>query len=75
MTTIHIASTDIMLSPGMTSLGMISVDRGWVPLHGTTIRQSIGPRHRKGRVFRDITHHKIALVTLCGRSIKQSQSP
>jgi hypothetical protein len=55
MTTIHVTITDIMLSPDMTSLGIFSVGRGWVPLHEPTIRQSIGPRHGKGRVFRDMT--------------------
>jgi hypothetical protein len=55
MTTVHVTSTDIMLSHGMTSLVMISVGRRWVPLHGPTIRQSIGPRHGEGRVFRDMT--------------------
>jgi hypothetical protein len=55
MTTIHVASADIMLSPGMISLGMISVGRGRVPFHGPTIGKSIGPWHGKSRVFRDIT--------------------
>jgi hypothetical protein len=44
-----------MLSHGMTSLVMIRVGRGWVPLYGPTIRQSIRPRHGVSRVFRDIT--------------------
>jgi hypothetical protein len=55
MITVHVASMDIMLSHGMTSLVMIGVGRGRVPLHGPTIRQSIGPRHGKGRVFRGVT--------------------
>jgi hypothetical protein len=55
MTTIYVAITDVMLSHDMTSLVMISVGRGRVPLHGPTIRQSIGPRHGEGRVFRDMT--------------------
>jgi hypothetical protein len=55
MITIHVASMDIMLSHGMTSLVMIGVGRGWIPLHGPTMRQSIWPRHGKGRVFRGMT--------------------
>jgi hypothetical protein len=55
MTTVYVAIMDIMLSHDMTSLVMISVGRGWVPLHGPTIRKRIGPRHREGRVFRDMT--------------------
>jgi hypothetical protein len=37
-----------MLSPGMTSLGIISVGRGWIPFHGPTIWKSTGSR--QGRV-------------------------
>jgi hypothetical protein len=55
MTIIHVASTDIMLSPGMTSLGRISVGRERVPFHRPTIGKCIGPRHGKSRFFRDIT--------------------
>jgi hypothetical protein len=58
MITVHVASTDIMLSPGMTSLGMISVGRGRVPFHGPTIVQSIRPWHRQSRVLRGITWNK-----------------
>jgi hypothetical protein len=58
MTTIHVANTDIMLSSGMTSLGMISVGLGRVPFHGPTIEQSIGPRHKQTRVLRGITWNK-----------------
>jgi hypothetical protein len=58
MTTIHIANTDIMLSPAMTSLGMISVGRGRVPFHGPTIGKSIGPWHRQSRVLKGITWNK-----------------
>jgi hypothetical protein len=54
-TTIHVASTDIMLSPGMTSLGRFSVGRGRVPFHGPTIGKSIVSWHGKSRVFKDIT--------------------
>jgi hypothetical protein len=55
MITILVASKDVMLSHGITSLVMIRVDRGRVPLHEPTIRQSIRPRHGVSRVFRDIT--------------------
>jgi hypothetical protein len=55
MTTIYVASADIMLSLGMTSLGMIGVGRGRVPFHGPTIGKSIGPWHRQSRVLRGIT--------------------
>jgi hypothetical protein len=58
MTIIHVASTDIMLSPGMTSLGRISVGRGRIPFHGPTIGQSIRPWHRQSRVLRGITWNK-----------------
>jgi hypothetical protein len=44
-----------MLSHGITSLVMIRVGWGRVPLHGPTIRQSIRPRHGVSRVFGDIT--------------------
>jgi hypothetical protein len=56
--TIHIANTDIMLSPGMTSLGKISIGLGRIPFHGPTIGQSIGPRHKQSRVLRGITWNK-----------------
>jgi hypothetical protein len=55
MITIHVASKDVMLSHGITSLVMIGVGRGRIPLHGPTVRQSIRPRHGVSRVFRDIT--------------------
>jgi hypothetical protein len=45
MITIHVASTDIMLSQGMTLFVRVGIGRGRVPFHGPTIRQSIGPRH------------------------------
>jgi hypothetical protein len=44
-----------MLSHGTTSLVMIRVGRGRVPLHAPTIRQSIRPRHGISRVFGNIT--------------------
>jgi hypothetical protein len=52
---LHVVKTDVMLSPGTTSLGIISVGRGWIPLHEPTMRQSIGPWHGKSRVLKDIT--------------------
>jgi hypothetical protein len=33
----HVVETDVMLSPGTTSLGIISVGRGRIPFHGPTI--------------------------------------
>jgi hypothetical protein len=51
----HVIKTDVMLSPGTTSLETISVGRGRIPFHGPTIRKSTGPRQRKSRVFKDIT--------------------
>jgi hypothetical protein len=48
----YVVKTDVMLSPGTTSLGIISVGRG---LHGPTIWKSTGPRQGKSRVFKDIT--------------------
>jgi hypothetical protein len=44
-----------MLSPGTTSLGIISVSRGWIPFHEPTIWKSTGPKQGKSRVFKDIT--------------------
>jgi uncharacterized membrane protein YbjE (DUF340 family) len=46
---------DAMLSPGMTSLDIISVGWGWISFHGTSIWKSIGLRQGKSRVFRDFT--------------------
>jgi hypothetical protein len=46
---------DVMLSPGTTSLGIIRVGRGWIPLHGPNFWKSIGPRQGKSRVFKGIT--------------------
>jgi hypothetical protein len=40
----QVVKTDVMLSPGMTSLGIISVGRGRIPFHEPTIWKSIGPR-------------------------------
>jgi hypothetical protein len=54
-------------SPGMISLGGICVGRGHVPLHGPTIRQRVGPRHRLSRIVRGITwtkSHKARLSIL-----------
>jgi hypothetical protein len=46
---------NVMLSPGTTSLGIISIGRGRIPFHGPIIWKSIGPRQGKSRVFKDIT--------------------
>jgi hypothetical protein len=51
----HVVKTDVMLSPGTTSLGIISIGRGRVPFHEKTIWKSTGPRQGKSRVFKDIT--------------------
>jgi hypothetical protein len=51
----HVVKTDVMLSPGTTSLGIISVGRGQIPLHGPTICKSTGPSQGKSRVFKDFT--------------------
>jgi hypothetical protein len=32
----HVVKTDVMLSPGTTSLGIINAGRGRIPLHGPT---------------------------------------
>jgi hypothetical protein len=40
----YVVKTDVMLSPGTTSLGIISVGRGRIPFHGPTIWKSTGPR-------------------------------
>jgi hypothetical protein len=51
----HVVKTDVMLSPGTTSLGIISVGRGRIPIHGPTFWKSTGPRQGKSRVFKDFT--------------------
>jgi hypothetical protein len=48
----HVVMTDVMLSPGTTSLGIINVGRGRFSTHGPTFRKSTGPRQRKSRVFK-----------------------
>jgi hypothetical protein len=55
---------DIELSPSSTSLGGICVGRGWIPLHGLTIRKGIGPGHRQSRVLRGITWNKSHIARL-----------
>jgi hypothetical protein len=47
----HIVKTDVMLSPGTTSLDFTSAGRGRIPFHGPTFRKSTGPRQGKSRVF------------------------
>jgi hypothetical protein len=44
----HVVKTDVMLSPGTTSLEIISIGRGRIPFHGPIFWKSIGPR--QGRV-------------------------
>jgi hypothetical protein len=44
----HVDKTDVMLSPGTTSLGITNVGRGRIPFHGPIFWKSIGPR--QGRV-------------------------
>jgi hypothetical protein len=51
----HVVKTDVMLSPGTTSLGIISVGRGRIPFHEPIIWKSTGPRQGKSRLFKDIT--------------------
>jgi hypothetical protein len=51
----YVVKTDVMLSPGTTSLGVLSVGRGRIPFHGPTIWKSTGLRQGKSRVFKDIT--------------------
>jgi hypothetical protein len=46
----YVVKTDVMLSPGTTSLGIISVGRGRIPFHGPTIWKSTEPRQGKNRV-------------------------
>jgi hypothetical protein len=48
----HVIMTDVMLSPGTTSLGIINVGRGRFPTHGPTFWKSTGPRQGKSRVFK-----------------------
>jgi hypothetical protein len=51
----HVVTADVMLSPGMTSLSIISVGRGRIPFHGPTLWKSTRPRQGKSRVLKDIT--------------------
>jgi hypothetical protein len=51
----HVVKMGVMLSPGTTSLRIISVGRGRIPFHGPTIWKSIGPRQGKSKVFKDFT--------------------
>jgi hypothetical protein len=51
----YVVKTDVMLSPGTTSLGIISIGRGRIPFHGPTISKSTGPRQGKSRAFKDFT--------------------
>jgi hypothetical protein len=51
----HVVKTDVMLSPGTTSLGIINVGRGRIPFHRPTIWKSTGPRQGKSRIFKGFT--------------------
>jgi hypothetical protein len=51
----YVVRTDVTLSPGTTSLEIISVGRGRIPFHRPTIWKSIGPRQGKSRIFKDYT--------------------
>jgi hypothetical protein len=44
----------VMLSPGTTSLDIISVGRGRIPFHGPILQKSTGPRQGKSRVFKTL---------------------
>jgi hypothetical protein len=51
----YVVKTDVMLSPGTTSLSIINVGRGRIPFHGPTFWKSTGPRQGKSRVLKDYT--------------------
>jgi hypothetical protein len=51
----YVIRTDVMLSPGTTSLGITRVGRGRIPFHGPIFWKSTGPRQGKSRVFKDFT--------------------
>jgi hypothetical protein len=48
----HVVKTDVMLSPGTTSLDITSAGQGRIPFHRPTIWKSTGPRQGKSRVFK-----------------------
>jgi hypothetical protein len=48
----YVVKTDVMVSPGTTSLGITNVGRGRIPFHEPTIWKSTGPRQEKSRVFK-----------------------
>jgi hypothetical protein len=50
----HVVKTDVMPSPGTTSLGITNVGREWIPFHGPTFWKSTGPRQGKSRVFKTL---------------------
>jgi hypothetical protein len=50
----RVVMTDVMLSPGTTSLGITNVGREWISFHGPTFWKSIGPRQGKNRVFKTL---------------------
>jgi hypothetical protein len=39
----HVIKTDVMLSPGTTSLEILSIGRGWIPFLGPIFWKSTGP--------------------------------
>jgi hypothetical protein len=51
----YVVKSDAMLSPGMTSLEIISIGRGRIPFLGPIFWKSIGPRPGKSRVFKSLT--------------------
>jgi hypothetical protein len=51
----HVVKTDVMLSPGTTSLGITNVGRGRTPFHGPTFWESTGPRQGESGVFKGFT--------------------
>jgi hypothetical protein len=49
-----VVKTDVMLSPGTTSLRIINVGRGRSPTHRPNFWKSTGPRQGKSRVFKTL---------------------
>jgi hypothetical protein len=59
----HVVKTDVMLSPGTTSLGITNVGRGRIPFHGPTFWKSTGPRQGKSRSSRTIPEKHVTSKT------------
>jgi hypothetical protein len=51
----HVVKTDVMLSPGTTSLGIPKFGRGRIPFLGPIFWKSTGPRQGKSRIFKGFT--------------------